>query len=359
MFGMTKALRIAVLGGEGIGPEVVEATVQLLQKLIPSIELVRPLHGEPAIAEAGSVMPAASQEACRQADGILFGATWKHCGDVLRFLRWGLGTYANVRPARSRAGVRSPLRSDAPIDLLIIRENLEGEYPSREGALADFGQRWPEFKDVLGQPMPKEGAFALRIITPTGAERIAEFAAKKAIERKARGLAGKVTIVTKQNVLRKTDGIFKETAERVLTARGVPFDHYYVDDACRRLVAMPEKMDVILTPNLFGDIMSDIASELVGGLGVAPSACIGEKHAYFESVHGSAPDIMGKGIANPLATVLSASMLLEHVGRPREAEALEHAVSGLLRDGKVLTPDMGGRAKTAEVIEELARLATA
>jgi isocitrate/isopropylmalate dehydrogenase len=275
---------------------------------------------------------------------------------VLRFLRWGLGNYANVRPARTRPSLRSPLKSDAPIDLVIVRENLEGEYPTREGDIAAFVERWPEFRDILGQPPPTKGLFALRVTTPEGCRRIAQYAAKLALSRRERGRPGKVTIMTKSNVYKRTDLLFQETAQTVLKEANVPFEHFYIDDGGRRIVAAPEKLDVILTGNLFGDIMSDITAELVGGLGMAPSGCIGDGQAYFESVHGSAPDIAGQGIANPLATVLSAVMMLEHLGKADEARRLDAAVDRLLAERKVLTPDLGGSAKTAELTNALIAL---
>jgi isocitrate/isopropylmalate dehydrogenase len=344
---------IALLGGEGIGPEVVEAAAATLRALLPEATFVRPLHGEAAIAATGSPMPQETQEICRNADGILFGATWKHASAVLRFLRWGLDTYANLRPSRSRAGITSPLRRDAPVDLVIVRENVEGEYPAREGELAELGRRWPELRDSLGRPLPADGRFAVRVVTEPNVRRIAAQAARLAHKRKEHGRPGRVTIVTKANVLKQSDGMFLQLAEEVLASAGVPYDHYYVDDAARRLVACPESFDVILAPNLYGDILSDVAAELVGGLGMAPSACLGEGASYFESVHGAAPDIAGRGIANPLATVLSAAMMLEHLGLEAPSRALEGAVDRLLADGAPLTPDLGGTARTSDVVAAL------
>ena len=349
-------LNLVLLGGEGIGPEVVEATAQVLKHLVPDVELQRPIHGEAAIAAHGTSIPDATKEACRRADAILYGATHKHCKDVLRFLRWGLTTFANLRPSKTRPGLPSPLKKDVPIDLLIVRENVEGEYPTREGELRDFVARWPEFTDVIGQKIPAEGAFALRITTEIGCRRVSAVAAQAALRRRESGRPGKVTIVTKQNIFARGDGMFRSIAEEILDAAKVPHDHYYIDDACRRLVAQPENFDVILTPNMFGDIMSDIAAELVGGLGMAPSGCVGERWSYFESVHGSAPDIAGKGIANPLATILSAQMMLDHLGRRDEARALERAVDRLLTERKVLTPDLGGTAHTDDVTGALVHL---
>ncbi len=342
--------KVVLLGGEGIGPEVVEASSRVLTALVPSMQFDRPPHGAAALEAHGSVIPVGTREACERADAVLFGATWKHCGDVLRFLRWGLDAYANVRPSRSRDGVRSPLRSSDGIDLVIVRENTQGEYPTREGDLVEFNQRWPEFRDIIDQAPPSDGYFALRVTSAVACERISTFAGDLALRRRAKGFPGEVTIVTKANVFRRTDGMFLQIAERVLAAKGVPTKHYYVDDACRRLVANPRAIDVILTPNLFGDVMSDIAAELVGGLGVAPSGCYGDRFAYFESVHGSAPDIAGKGVANPIATLLSACMMLERLGYPEDASRLEGAIDRLIVEKRTLTPDMGGVATTDDVV---------
>jgi isocitrate/isopropylmalate dehydrogenase len=349
-------LSIVLLGGEGIGPEVVEATAEVLAHLLPGARFVRPPHGAAAMAEFGTPLPEATQLACQAADAILFGAIETHARPVLRYLRWGLETYANLRPSKSLPGILSPLKQERPIDLLLVRENLEGEYPAREGEMAELVARWPELKDNLGRPLTPDGLFTLRLTTEAGTRRVAQVAARQALARRERGRPGRVTIVTKSNVLLKTDGFFRKIAQEVLDTAGVPHVHLYVDDACRRLVASPEAFDVLLTPNLFGDIMSDVAAELVGGLGMAPSGCVGDRYAYFESVHGSAPDIAGRGIANPLATVLSGQMMLEHLGRREEAAALERAVVRLLSDRRVLTPDLGGTAGTSEVTRELVRL---
>lgn len=351
-----KTPTIVLLGGEGIGPEVVEATATVLAHLLPGATFLRPPHGQAAVAEHGDAMPPVTRDACRAADSILFGATAEHCRPVLRFLRWGLGTYANLRPAKTLPGLPSPLRKEVPVDLLVVRENLEGEYPAREGEMAEFNARWPGFRDAIGQPLPDEGLFTLRLTTESGTRRIARTAADQALRRRERGGPGKVTVVTKQNVLRRTDGLFRRVAEEVLDEAGVAHDHLYVDDACRRLVAEPEAFDVILCPNLFGDILSDVAAELGGGMGMAPSGCLGDGCSYFESVHGAAPDIAGRDIANPLATVLSARMMLENLGYDREARRLEAAVNRLLVERRVLTPDLGGNARTGDVARALTDL---
>lgn len=350
-----KLYRIALLGGEGIGPEVVEATARVVAELI-DVSYARPLHGEEAIASAGSAIPDSTKAVIQAQDAVLFGATWKHCGDVLRFLRWGLDAYANIRPARTRPNLPGPLRSSDPIDLVIVRENLEGEYPTREGALEAFNERWPGFQDILGRSMPEKGFFGLRIATETSARRIAKVAVAEARARQARGAGSKVSVVTKKNVLKRTDGLFHDVCASVLDEAGLEHEHFFVDDAARRLVAMPAYFDVILTPNLFGDVLSDVAAETVGGLGMAPSGCMGDEYSYFESVHGSAPDIMGQGIANPLATVLAAVMMLRHLNEAQAADRLDRAVDRMLVDGRVLPPDLGGSARTDAVADELIRI---
>jgi isocitrate/isopropylmalate dehydrogenase len=197
-----------------------------------------------------------------------------------------------------------------------------------------------------------DGRFAVKIVTPKGAERIARFAVELARKRKARGKPGKITCVTKSNVMPKTDGLYQEIVGRVVSeAGGLEFEHFHVDDAARRLVRFPKSMDVVLCMNLYGDILSDLGAETAGGLGLAPSANFGDNWAYFESVHGSAPDIAGKGIANPTATILSAALILDHMGMTAEARRLEAAVGRIYRDGKTLTPDQGGTAKTREMAQ--------
>jgi isocitrate/isopropylmalate dehydrogenase len=213
----------------------------------------------------------------------------------------------------------------------------------------------PDLSDRTGRKVKEfgdEGRFAVKIVTPRGAERIARFACELARKRKARGKPGKITCITKSNVLPRTDGLYQETAERIVREAGLEFEHFHVDDAARRLVRFPKSMDVMLCMNLYGDILSDLGAETAGGLGLAPSGNFGDDGwAYFESVHGSAPDIAGKGIANPTATILSAALMLEHMGLGAEAQRLEAAVGRVYRDGKTLTPDQGGSAKTRDMAQ--------
>jgi 3-isopropylmalate dehydrogenase len=283
---------------------------------------------------------------------VLFGsAGGPATSAVVQWLRWQQDAYAGVRPVKYFSGVASPLANPGGIDFVIISENSEGLYPGREGDLADLARALPELRDRVGRAIGDygDGRFAVKVVSRAGATRIARFACELARHRKARGHPGKITCITKSNVLRRSDGFFQEIAAEVV--RGYPdlaWEHFYVDDGARRLVRFPQSMDVVLTMNLYGDILSDIAAEVAGGLGLAPSGCYGDNWAYFESVHGSAPDIAGRGIANPTATILAAAMMLDHLGLGAEALALEAAVAAVYREGKRLTADQGGKATTRE-----------
>jgi isocitrate/isopropylmalate dehydrogenase len=226
-------------------------------------------------------------------------------------------------------------------------------YPGREGDLAELKRALPGLRDRFGRTLDRygEGRFAVKVATRKGAERIGRFACELARKRKARGYPGKVTCVTKSNVLPQTDGLYQRTVQDVVAGYGdLTFEHFHVDDAARRLIRFPKAIDVLVTLNQYGDILSDVAGEVAGGLGVAPSANHGDGGwAYFESVHGSAPDIAGRGIANPTATLLSCVLLLDHLGLATESQRLEAAVARVYRDGKRLTPDQGGTASTKEM----------
>lgn len=333
---------VVALPGEGIGIEVVDATCELLAGTGLPLKILTPPQGTP--------LPEETRRAAREADGVLFGAAGPATSQVVSWLRWEMQAWAGIRPIRFYPGMRSPLADAEGIDYVLVRENSEGIYPGREGQLADIVRLMPELSDRTGRTLKeygREGRFAVKVVTPRGAERIARFAADLAGKRRARGKAGKVTCVTKSNVLRQSDGLFQEIAERVVRAAGIEFEHFHVDDAARRLVRFPKSMDVVLCMNLYGDILSDLGAETAGGLGLAPSANFGDGGwAYFESVHGSAPDIAGRGIANPTATIRSAALMLEHMGLGPDGQRLEAAVARIYRDGKLLTPDQGGTATT-------------
>ena len=339
---------IVALPGEGIGIEVVEATCEVLEGAGLGLKILHPPQGAAALKEHGTPIPEETKRAAREADGVLFGAAGPSSSQVVSWLRWEMEAYAGVRPVRFFPGMHSPLADASGIDYVILRENSQDLYPGREGDLAELARVMPDLADKTGRTIGQFGAgrFAVKVVTPHGVERIARFAVELARKRKGRGKPGKVTCVTKSNVLPKSDGLFQQVSERVVREAGLPFEHFHVDDMARRLVRFPKDMDVVLCMNLYGDILSDLAAETAGGLGLAPSGCFGDGWAYFESVHGSAPDIAGKGIANPTATILSAAMMLDHVGLPAEGQRLQDAVGRVYRDRKTLTPDQGGSATT-------------
>jgi 3-isopropylmalate dehydrogenase len=348
--------KIVALGGDGIGPEVVDSAIQVLESMGLDLEILKPLIGEAAIKKFGNPFPKEAVDLTNQSDAILFGATEQASVIVIAYLRWVLDTYTNLRPIKYYEGVSTPIKDPEGIDFVIVRENSEGMYPGREGDISLLAEKLPDYKDLMGKSFADfgKGKFAIRIITEKGCKRISKAACEKAMERKKEGFPGKVTCVTKSNVLRQSCGLFQKTCEEVIKDYPeLKYEHFYVDDMARRIIRFPKDIDVIVTENMFGDILSDLASELMGGLGMAPSACIGDKYAYFEPVHGSAPDIAGKGIANPTATILSSVMMLEYLGMKEKAEELENAVKAVYGEGKVLTPDMGGKSKTRDVTKAI------
>jgi isocitrate/isopropylmalate dehydrogenase len=340
---------IVALPGEGIGLEVVDATCELLAAASVPVKILTP----PQVTAPGSPVPDETKRISREADAVLFGAAGPATTRVVGWLRWEMDAWAGVRPAKFYAGMRSPLADAEGIDLVVIRENSEGMYPGREGELPELACALPGLRDRFGRGLERygDGRFAVKVVTRRGAERAARFACDLARRRKVRGHVGKVTCVTKSNVLPQTDGLVQQTvAETVSRYPDLAFEHFHVDDAARRLVRFPKTLDVVLCMNQYGDILSDVAGEVAGGLGVAPSANFGDDGwAYFESVHGSAPDIAGKGIANPTGTLLSAVLMLEHLGLSAEAARLEAAVARVYRDGKSLTPDQRGTATTKQI----------
>jgi isocitrate/isopropylmalate dehydrogenase len=345
--------KIVALGGEGIGPEVVDVTCEILVAGKMPVEILTPPHGAPAIKSHGSPMPDETKKLCESAHGVLFGAAGgPPTSAVVGWLRWEKDTYASVRPVKHYPGASSPLARPDGIDYVIVREVAEGLYPGREGELADLARAMPELQDKFGRRIGDYGAgrFAVKVVTRGGVERAARFSCELARKRKARGAPGKLTCITKSNVMPQSDGLFQQVVAEVVKREypDLTHEHFYVDDAARRLVRFPQAMDVVLAMNLYGDILTDLAGETAGGLGMAPSGCFGNGWAYFESVHGSAPDIAGRGIANPTGAILSAAMMLEHMALDTEAKRLEAAVARVYRDGKILTADQGGKSSTKE-----------
>jgi 3-isopropylmalate dehydrogenase len=346
--------KIVALGGDGVGPEVMEVTCQILEKAGFGLEIAKPLSGAEAFKALGNAFPEEAQKLCEQSDAVLFGAAEGPSIAILVYLRWLLDNYINLRPVKYYPGAFSPLNNAEGINFMIIRENSEGMYPGREGDIPWLAEKMFDYKDPFGRTLDYygEGKFALRLITKKGTERIARYAADLARRRKSEGFSGKVTCITKSNVLRQSCGLFQEIVEgEIKKDSNLQYEHFHVDDAARRLIRFPQQFDVIVTSNMFGDILADEAAEMVGGLGIAPSACLGGRKPYFEPVHGSAPDIAGKGIVNPTAMILSASMMLDYLNMRAEARALEKAVAEVYRQGEKLTPDQRGWASTREFAE--------
>jgi 3-isopropylmalate dehydrogenase len=347
---------IVVLGGDGVGPEVSEAACDLLTRMGLDFEILMPPHGEAAMGTHGCALPEETRRHCEEADAVLFGAAGAFSSPIITFLRWELDNFVNVRPIKYFPGVATLLKNAEGIDMVILRENSEGFYPpGREGDISQLARKWPDWRDnLLGRSFHEygEGKFAIRIITAKGVARMMRFSCEFTKRRKEAGHPGKLTLATKSNVLQESCGLVQKLAEAALEEYPeLTYEHFYIDDMCRRVLRHPTDMDVVVTTNMFGDILSDEAAELAGGLGIAPSACLGGKTPYFEPVHGSAPKYAGKHIINPTAMILSVKMMLDHFGMEREAKELEQAVAAVYREGTHLTPDQGGHSTTQEFVE--------
>ena len=320
---------LAVIPGPGIGAEVVTEAIRLLESTGLNFDCRYMEIGYEVFKRTGNPVPDDVLAEIRKTQACLFGATTTPVGvpgykSAIITLRTALGLYANVRPAKSY-----PIqKSMKDVDLVIVRENTEGMYSGMEFELPDF-------------------AFTIRVITRKATERISRFAFDLAMKRRK-----KVTVVTKANVLRKSDGLFLDVARKVAEDYpDVEVEEAFVDVTAMRLILKPNIFDVIVTSNLFGDILSDEAAGLVGGLGLAPSANIGADYALFEPVHGSAPALAGRKIANPMAAMLASKMMLDYLGENRWAERIENAIVNVLKEGKVLTPDLGGSSSTTQVTD--------
>jgi isopropylmalate/isohomocitrate dehydrogenase-like protein len=328
---MDMTYKIAVIPGPGIGGEVIPETVRLLESTKLKFDFSYMEVGYEVFKKTGTPVPDDVLARMRKTQACLFGATATPVGvegyrSAIITLRKALRLFANVRPAKSYPGQKGM----EDVDLVIVRENTEGLYSGMEFELAD-------------------SAYSIRVITRKATERIARFAFDLAMKRRK-----KVSVVTKANVLRKSDGLFLEVARKVAEDYPeVEAEEAFVDVTAMRLVLKPHIFDVIVTSNLFGDILSDEAAGLVGGLGLAPSANIGTDYALFEPVHGSAPRLAGKGIANPMAAILASRMMLDYLGEDMWAERVENAVVAVLKDGKILTPDLGGSSSTIQVTDAI------
>lgn len=340
--------RIAVIPGDGIGPDVMAATRSVLDALGLNLAYEEVTIGLKAIAAYGDPLPHEALDALRHADAILKSPTETPIGTGHRSvnvqLRETLETFANVRPARSLPGV---LTRFAGVNLVVVRENLEDLYCGIEfAASSPVASKIRDLvREALRRKILPDAAIALKTISVRRSTAIAEFAIEYA---RARGFH-RVTAVHKANILKETDGLFLKAFREVATAIGADLacDDMIVDNCCNQLVQYPERFGVLVCPNLYGDIISDLCAGLVGGLGIAPGANIGTQHAVFEAVHGTAPDIAGQNKANPTALMLSAVMMLHHLGETAAAERLETAILDVLREGTHLTTDLHPTAAPA------------
>ena len=332
---------VTLLPGDGIGPEIVEATLSVLEALDAPFSWEEQLAGMAAEEKTGDPLPAATMDSIRQTKLALKGPLTTPIGSGYRSinvrLREAFNLYANVRPARSYV----PGGRYTEIDLVLIRENTEGLYVGVEHYIPIDGD-------------PHAVAEASGIMTRFGCRRIAEFAFEYARKHKRR----KITVVHKANILKALTGLFLETVMDVgkKYASEVELEECIVDNCAMQLVINPQQFDMILTTNMFGDILSDEIAGLVGGLGLAPGANIGKDAAIFEAVHGSAPDISGKGIANPTALLLAAAIMLDYVEQHEKATRLRAGIAHILKAPETRTIDLGGNLSTREYTEELIKI---
>lgn len=327
--------RITLIPGDGIGPEITEAMKIAVEATGVEIEWITVNAGESVMEKYGTPLPDEVLESIKETKVAIKGPITTPVGTGFRSvnvsLRKELDLYACVRPAFSLEGINTPFKS---VDLIIFRENTEDLYAGIE------------------RMVDENTAESIKRITRRGTERISRFAFRYA---KNHGRK-KVTVVHKANIMKYSDGLFLKVANEVAQEfPDIEFEDRIVDNMCMQLVMKPESYDCLLCPNLYGDILSDLAAGLVGGLGIAPGANIGDNYAVFEPVHGSAPKYAGLKKANPTAIMLSAWMMLEHIGEKEAAEKLLNAVKKTIKEGKKVTYDLGGDASTFEMAEEIAR----
>jgi isocitrate dehydrogenase (NAD+) len=351
------AHRVTLVPGDGIGPEVAEAARSVVAAVGVGVEWDVQPAGAAVMEAEGTPLPDRVLESIRQSRTALKGPITTPVGTGFRSvnvaLRQELDLFAAVRPTISIPGIAS--RFDE-VDLVVIRENTEDLYAGIEfeRGSREAAELRRAVRDLAGYEIAEDAGVTLKPISVTGTRRIAQFAFDHA-RRNHRTL---VTVGHKANIMRFSDGVFLSIAEaEARNHLDVAFDECQIDEMALRLVTEPEGLDVLLLPNLYGDIVSDLCAGLAGGLGLAPGANLGWEYAVFEPVHGSAPDIAGRGVANPIAIILSAAMMLSHLAEIAAAEAVRAGVRVVMADGAVRTPDLGGRSTTGEVASAVAEAA--
>jgi isocitrate dehydrogenase (NAD+) len=326
---------ITLIPGDGIGPEVMKPTLKLIKAAGVNIEWEKHLAGAAALKKHGTTLPQKLLDSFARNKVALKGPVTTPVGEgfssVNVELRQSFDLYANLRPIKNLPGVKA--RYDN-VDLIIVRENTEGQYSGIE-------------HEVVPGVME-----SLKIITKKASTRIAEFAFHYATTNRRK----KIAAVHKANIMKLTDGLFLQCARNVAQSyKKIGFSDLIVDNACLQLVLDPTRLDTLLLENLYGDIVSDLAAGLVGGLGVVPGANLGDTHALFESVHGSAPDIQGQNVANPTAVILAGIMMLDYISERRAATRMRTALHAVLSRGEHLTPDLGGSASTTKFADAIRR----
>lgn len=344
--------KVVLIPGDGIGPEIVESVKKVFKSAGVQIEWIEALAGESALSAYDSLLPQRTIELIKEHKVALKAPLMTPVGKGFRSvnvqLRKELDLYANVRPIRTIEGVNTPLKSNNKIDMVIVRENTEGLYAGIEHMVGD------------------DAAETIRIITRKASERIGLYALDVMNKRQMNSKKeGRLTIVHKANIMKLTDGMFLNTIKSVgegfanlkrqignnfVPSGDIVIDDRIIDNMCMQLIQRPETFDVIVAPNLHGDIISDLCASLVGGLGVAPGANIGTDCAVYEAIHGTAPDIAGTDVANPTSLLLSACMMLrdKNIGYNDDADRIEDAIFKTIKEGKSLTFDLGGKAGTTE-----------
>lgn len=323
--------RATLIPGDGIGPEVTNAAIKVIEAAGVEIQWETRFMGQTALDRFGNPLPEDTIKSIENNKIALKGPVTTPIGRGFRSvnleLRQQLNLYANIRPVKSFDGVKSRYNS---VDLVIFRENTEDLYMGIE--------------HMVG----KDAAESIKLITRSASERIASFAFNYAVKEKRR----KVTCIHKANIMQLTDGLFLSSVRNIASKYpDIGYEEMTAENLCMKLVMNPGEFDVLVLPNLYGDMVAELAAGLVGGLGVVPGANIGAESAVYEATHGTAPDLVGKGIANPTACILSGAMLLRRLGEKAAADNIYNSVTKILREGKHITPDIGGAASTDEMVK--------
>lgn len=330
---------VTLIPGDGIGPEIVESAVRVFESAGAEVDWDRQLAGLAALEKSLGLLPDQTVQSVRRNGVALKGPLTTPIGEGFRSINVALrklfDLYANVRPARTLM----PGGRYEDVDIVVIRENTEGLYVGVEHFIGM-------------QDDPQAAAESVMIVTRYGAERIVRFAFEYAVSHSRK----KVTLVHKANILKCTQGLFLDAGRQIAAEfeDRVVYEERIVDNTAMQMVINPHQFDIIVTENMFGDILSDEASGLIGGLGLAPGANVGRDAAVFEAVHGSAPDIAGRGVANPSAVILAGCMLFDHIGQPQVAARVQTALVAVLQS-EVRTPDLGGSATTAEFANQIVK----